>query len=214
LLCLYILTSMIVAFDQVLLKMFFGEFFQWFWKVLIVTDPLFPALVLLALTKNLTADGRRAIANRAWIASISINLSAFLFGNKILELCGISNIALSIGGGLLLAKCGLDILNENESINVNTHDIAIVPLAMPAITGPADLVLYINASTQWSIPIILALISVQLLVYLSLRMAIQVADVLNGNLIKISQAIVGLLTIFMGIQFILNGIQDFYTLLC
>ena len=194
--------------------MFFEEFLQWFWKVFIITDPLFAALVLLALTKNLTTDARQVIAKRAWIAAVSINLSAFLFGSKILDLCGISNIALSIGGGLWLAKCGFDILNDNESINVNTHDIAIVPLAMPSITGPADLVLYIDASTQGSIPVILALVVVQLLVYLSLIMAIQVADILNGNLVKISQAIVGLLTIFMGIQFILNGIQDFYTMIC
>ena len=80
-----------------------------------------------------------------------------LFGLKLIEFFGISIASFQVGGGALLLINSLQMLNaktpEGGSVDsgASTH-IAVVPLAIPLLTGPATIstmVIYAQKSQTW-----------------------------------------------------------------
>ena len=106
---------------------------------------------------------RRTILVSACTAGIVIALSA-LFGLKIIEFFGISLASFQVGGGCLLLISSLQMLNaqpaearkEDVSEGNSKADagasIAVVPLAIPLLTGPATIstmVIYADKTRVW-----------------------------------------------------------------
>ncbi|NCN71033.1 MAG: NAAT family transporter [Rhodoferax sp.] len=121
-----------------------------------------PLVTLLALVNPLaivpffihyTQDFSRAQRKRTiWIASFStfvVIATCALIGLHILEFFGISLASFQVGGGLLLMTSALAMLNaqpaEAKSNEEEMHDaaarasIAVVPLTIPLLTGPATM---------------------------------------------------------------------------
>ena len=121
-----------------------------------------PLVTLLAIVNPLaivpffihyTQDFSRAQRKRTiWIASFStfvVIATCALIGLHILEFFGISLASFQVGGGLLLMTSALAMLNaqpaEARSNEEEMHDaaarasIAVVPLTIPLLTGPATM---------------------------------------------------------------------------
>jgi len=121
-----------------------------------------PLVTLLALVNPLaivpffihyTQDFNRAQRKRTiWIASFStfvVIATCALIGLHILNFFGISLASFQVGGGLLLMTSALAMLNaqpaEAKSNEEEMHDaaarasIAVVPLTIPLLTGPATM---------------------------------------------------------------------------
>jgi len=121
-----------------------------------------PLVTLLAIVNPLaivpffihyTQDFSRAQRKRTiWIASFStfvVIATCALIGLHILEFFGISLASFQVGGGLLLMTSALAMLNaqpaEAKSNEEEMHDaaarasIAVVPLTIPLLTGPATM---------------------------------------------------------------------------
>ena len=114
-------------FVEILLKFFF------------LTTPFFALSMFLAMTPELTEQERDRLANRVIIAAWIITMLMFLCGRVIFEVFGISVDAFRIGAGALLFLSAVSLMNPkvNPSENREGSDIAVVPLAMPVIIGPA-----------------------------------------------------------------------------
>ena len=114
-------------FVEVLLKFFF------------LTTPFFALSMFLAMTSELTEQERDRLANRVIIAAWIITMLMFLCGRVIFEVFGISVDAFRIGAGVLLFLSAVSLMNPkvNPGENREGSDIAVVPLAMPVIIGPA-----------------------------------------------------------------------------
>lgn len=114
-------------FVEILLKFFF------------LTTPFFALSMFLAMTPELTEDERDRLANRVIIAAWIITMLLFLCGQVIFKVFGISVDAFRIGAGALLFLSAVSLMNPKVSPDERKEgaDIAVVPLAMPVIIGPA-----------------------------------------------------------------------------
>lgn len=118
---------MISLFTETLLKYFF------------LTTPFFALSMFLAMTPDLTAAERGRLANRVVLSAWIITITLFMFGQVIFRIFGISVDAFRIGAGALLFLSAVSLMNPkvNPSEREEGDDIAVVPLAMPVIIGPA-----------------------------------------------------------------------------
>src|SRR5215510_2454404 len=109
------------------------------------------------------AQRRRTIRVSAFTAFIVIAASA-LAGLRILEFFGISLASFQVGGGTLLLISSIQMLNakpaegRKEDVTEGTSkvdagaSIAVVPLTIPLLTGPATIstmVIYADKTRHW-----------------------------------------------------------------
>jgi len=108
--------------------------------LLLVTDPLGNIPVFVSLLRGVDEKRRARVIVRECLVALAVLLLFAIFGRALLELFGLSERSLSIAGGLILFlialhmifRSGQDIYGEKTS-----GDPFIVPLAIPAIAGPA-----------------------------------------------------------------------------
>jgi multiple antibiotic resistance protein len=130
--------------------------------LLAIVNPLAIVPFFIHYTQDFTREQRR---RTIWISSFSafvvIAVSA-LMGLHILSFFGISLASFQVGGGMLLLTSALAMLNaqpaEAKSNEEEMHDaaarasIAVVPLTIPLLTGPATMstvVIYADKAKTW-----------------------------------------------------------------
>lgn len=91
------------------------------------------------MTPELTEKERDRLANRVIVAAWIITMLMFVCGQVIFKVFGISVDAFRIGAGALLFLSAVSLMNPKVSPGERREgvDIAVVPLAMPVIIGPA-----------------------------------------------------------------------------
>jgi multiple antibiotic resistance protein len=109
----------------------------------VTIDPIGTLPVYLSVTKGMSAAKRRAAAVRASIIAFCI-LAAFLYlGQYLLGEMRIELLSFQISGGLVLFLFSLTMIFEKEAppdAHTDTgRDVAVFPLAMPAIATPGAL---------------------------------------------------------------------------
>ena len=121
--------------------------------LLAIVNPLAIVPFFIHYTQGFTPAQKR---NTIWVSSTStfvvIAVSALL-GLQILEFFSISLASFQVGGGMLLLTSALNMLNAQPAeAKTNTHEledgaekaamgasIAVVPLTIPLLTGPASM---------------------------------------------------------------------------
>lgn len=134
--------------------------------LLAIVNPLAIVPFFIHYTQGFTRKQRqRTIATASVSAFVVIAVSALL-GLQILEFFGISLASFQVGGGLLLLTGALNMLNAQPAeAKVQTNDledgaakaamgasIAVVPLTIPLLTGPATMstvVIYAQKATTF-----------------------------------------------------------------
>src|SRR4051812_20326121 len=120
-----------------------------FSAIFFVVDPLAVLPVFLAMTRNETSAQKRATALRAAVTA-GITLTVFAAaGQLIFRLFGISLGGFKIAGGVLLFLVALDMMQarpsrtrstpEEEEEGIHKADVAIIPLAIPLLSGPGSI---------------------------------------------------------------------------
>jgi len=180
------------------------------------------AFIFAALTKDNSAAQRMKFATRAILIATGILLVFGFLGNQILDLFGITIPALRTGGGILLMLIGIDMVfarhsggtsttNEEDAESRQRDDISVFPMAMPLLAGPgsisAVILLTTGSSTDSEFWIILgALLSIMLLTWFMLLLAIPIQRVLGLTGLSVVSRIVGILLVALAVQFIFDGI--------
>ena len=103
-----------------------------------------------------SAAARRSIAIKCAIA-VSLVASVWV-GKAVLQFFGVQVPSLQVAGGMMIVSIALSMLHSKQSAIHDTKagdgppstdgDIAVVPLAMPMIAGPADMVTVIVNTHQ------------------------------------------------------------------
>lgn len=115
--------------------------------LLAIVNPLGITPFFIAFTEHFsTEQRRRTVMVSAFSAFVVIATSALL-GTEILAFFGISVASFQVGGGLLLMLSGFSMLNASpggvrsvpEEVDeaVSSESVAVVPLTIPLLTGPA-----------------------------------------------------------------------------
>ncbi|MEM1627694.1 MAG: MarC family protein [Desulfurococcaceae archaeon] len=115
-------------------------FMTYFIQLFAIMNPFSVIPTYLALTQSISADKRKEIIKKAWIAGMLIVLVFTLAGHYILQAFNVSIAGLRVGGGILLITIALDMLgDEVRTKRVHPSDIAVVPIATPLLIGPGTI---------------------------------------------------------------------------
>jgi multiple antibiotic resistance protein len=192
-------------------------FLQVFVTIIVIMDPLGSTPVFLSLTRGYSAGERRGAALQAVGLAAGVILAFALFGERLLDVLGISLPSLQVAGGLLLVLVALELLNpRSEAAFVDPTDrrnVALVPLGTPLLAGPgaiATTMVYMRqADGAWDgVTVVLGLLGALAVVYLALRFAGALTRVLRENGVHVLSRIVGLLLAAIAVQLVAQGIQE------
>ena len=118
-----------------------------FSSLFVIVDPLATVPAFLAMTTRYTLAQRLRMARVACLVAVMILGGFALTGQWLLSLLGISLAAIQVAGALVLLLVALDMLRAQRSAVQETaeetaegaakDDVAITPLAVPMLAGPA-----------------------------------------------------------------------------
>jgi MarC family membrane protein len=191
-----------------------------------IVDVIGNTPMFLSITPHNSEKERVRMATKAAVA-VFIILTAFaLFGNRIFQFFGITIDAFRIAGGLILIKIALDMVDakslrtrhtpEEDQEGMAREDVAIIPLAMPMLSGPGAIstvvVLTAQATSTEMMGILVGAIGLNaLLVYLVLRSSVRVVALFRETGMRILTRILGIVLASIGMQFILVGLKAYFT---
>ncbi|MDX9868197.1 MAG: MarC family protein [Kiritimatiellia bacterium] len=115
-------------------------FFVSVWmKFFFLFTPFFALSMFLSMTGDYTEKRRRRLALMISVAVAVLCIGLLFLGNQIFSLFGITLNAFRVGVGVLLFLSAVSLVQGRKAPpDANAEaDIAVVPLAMPVIVGPA-----------------------------------------------------------------------------
>jgi multiple antibiotic resistance protein len=121
-------------------------------------DPISNVALFAGLTASLTPIKRRRVAFRASIYAAIILVVAVVAGQIILDAIGIHLHSLKVAGGIILFLFGVQMLfgklDSNSAVPETGRDLAVFPLAVPAIAGPGAMmaVILLTDNDVYTIP--------------------------------------------------------------
>jgi len=191
----------------------FGEVFV---TLLVITDPPGMVPIFLALTGAMTARDRNRAAFNAVALAFGVIAVFAVGGRTILEYLHIDLPALQGAGGLLLVLVALELLTgkaENPD-QMNTSNVALVPLGTPLLAGPGAIVatmLFVQRSDSFPryLAIGVAIVAVMVAVYLVLRYSGFLVRVLKPSGIEVLTRIAGLLLAAIAVQLMADAVGAF-----
>lgn len=116
------------------------HFFVAVWlKFFFLFTPFFALSMFLSMTGDYTEPRRRRLAVMISAAVAALCIGLLFLGNQIFAVFGITLNAFRIGVGALLFLSAINLVQGKKAApDANQEaDIAVVPLAMPVIVGPA-----------------------------------------------------------------------------
>jgi multiple antibiotic resistance protein len=192
-----------------------------FVSILFLVDPPGTVPAFIALTSRYSPEKRR---KTAFVASLAATLILAVFaavGNVIFRVLQLTLPAFQIAGGLVLFLVALDMIRAQRSTqespaemseNETAADVAIAPLAIPMLAGPAALstvtVLMAQAADAGQVSIVfLAIALTGLICYITLRLAEPIQRRLGTTGVHVLDRVLGLVLAGIAVQFILNGFK-------
>jgi len=194
----------------------------------IIVNPSSTLALFSIITSKYSKKERVLTAKRsATYASILLIIFA-LAGSSILEFLGLQLYSLRIAGGILLAFVGLDMVRRGEQFGESPPDskekpdYALVPLAMPSLSGPGAITVTIvsmkllteQEGLSWFVAIgiaIICILLVMLITFLIFLSSTYVVKILGKKGMDALTRVMGLLTVGIAVQFALTGLQGWLT---
>ena len=198
--------------------------------LLAIVNPVGVVPFFIHFTQSFTREERkRTIRISSFAAFVVIALSA-LAGLKIIEFFGISLASFQVGGGCLLLISSLAMLNaqpaESKPSDVSEGlekvdagaSIAVVPLTIPLLTGPATistLVIYAEKTRHvWELAVLVGYgVVIGLITYLVFSASGRIAKVLGSTGINVMTRLMGLILAAMAVELLADGLIKLFPLL-
>jgi multiple antibiotic resistance protein len=191
-----------------------------FVSVLFLVDPPGTVPAFIALTARFTPAKRRRTALVASIATTAILMGFAAAGNVIFRVLGLTLPAFQIAGGLVLFVVALDMIRAQRSTQEDPSEleessaaaeVAIAPLAIPMLAGPAALstvtVLMAQAADTAAVGIVFLAIGLTgVICYVTLRLAEPIQKRLGKTGVHVLDRVLGLVLAGISVQFVLNGL--------
>ncbi len=197
--------------------------------LLAIVNPLAIVPFFIHYTQGFTREQRR---RTIWIASFSafaVIATCALMGLHILNFFGISLASFQVGGGLLLLTAALSMLNGRpvESKTTAEEDvqdaaarasIAVVPLTIPLLTGPATMstvVIYAEkAKTFWQLSTLVGYgVVIALVTALCFSLAQPIARGLGKTGINVMTRLMGLILAALAVEVMSDGLVKLFPIL-
>ena len=175
------------------------------------------------------AQRQRTIRISSFTTFVVIAVSA-VAGLKIIEFFGISIASFQVGGGTLLLISSLSMLNaqpaETKPHDVSDADakidagasIAVVPLAIPLLTGPATIstmVIYAEKTRHvWELAVLVGYgVVIGLVTFIVFSASGRIAKVLGRTGINVMTRLMGLMLAAMAVELLADGLVKLFPVL-
>jgi multiple antibiotic resistance protein len=193
-----------------------------FSSLFVIVDPIATVPAFLAMTARNTIAQRLRMARVACFVAIGILAAFALIGQWLFSLLGITLSAVQVAGALVLLLVALDMLRaqrspvqetaEETAAGSTMEDIAITPLAVPMLAGPAAIstvILLDGQAPSWAHRgVLLACVAlVGLASYITLALGASGAKWMSPLAEKIITRLMGLLLAALAVQFLFNGLK-------
>ena len=191
-----------------------------FVSILFLADPPGNVPPFLALTARQSPEKRRKTALTACVVA-ALTLAAFgAVGTYLFRHLGLTLPAFQIAGGIILFVVALDMIRAQRTTQENPEemaesaaasDVAITPLAIPFIAGPATLstVTVLMAKAEDWVQMSTVYVAILLtcgITYLMFRLAEPIQRRLGTTGIHVLGRILGLVLAGIAVQFVLDGL--------
>ncbi|MEP6738728.1 MAG: MarC family protein [Caldimonas sp.] len=198
--------------------------------LLAIVNPIGVLPFYIHFTQGFSREQRRRTIHVAAISAFVVIAVSALAGLRIIEFFGISLASFQVGGGMLLLMSSLQMLNAQPaesrtgdlsegSDKVDAGDsIAIVPLTIPLLTGPATIstmVIYAEKSQHWwQIAVLVGYgVVIGVSVWVSFSLAGRIARVLGKTGINVMTRLMGLLLAALAVEVMSDGLVKLFPIL-
>lgn len=192
-----------------------------FISLLALINPVGAVPFFLSLTAQQTDGERRRTIRIASVSVFCVMTVTALLGQQIINFFGISVGSLEVGGGIIMLLMAINMLNaqigNTRSTPEERHEaelkdnIAVVPLAIPLLTGPGSIstvIIYVANAHHWYERAGLVAIGAVLafLCFVAMRLAEPIANWIGRTGINIATRLMGLMLSALAVEFIVNGL--------
>jgi multiple antibiotic resistance protein len=192
-----------------------------FMALLVLINPLSAIPIFISLTPHSSQAERKKIAK---LTSLTIAIVVCLFalvGEGLLSFLGISIGSFQVAGGLLVLMIALAMMNaqptptkttdEERSEAESKANIAVVPLAIPLMSGPgaiSTVIIYATTAHSWVdvAKIVVSGLLVAVVCYAALTMATPISRVLGKTGINIVNRVMGMLLAALSVEIMVDGL--------
>ena len=202
-----------------------------FVSIFVTLDAIGNIPIFLSMTPQYTPRQRAQIVKRALLMVFFVLVAFALFGNLIFHLFGVTIEAFRIVAGLLLLKIAFDMMEarpdrvrhtpEEDKECMQREDIALIPLAIPLLSGPGTISNVIALTGQAArapsvvaafMVLFFAILLNVVIAFIALRSATTIARFLKESGMRVFTRVMGLILAAIAVQFILTGIKDAFHL--
>ncbi|MFN3296952.1 MarC family protein [Caldimonas sp.] len=195
--------------------------------LLAIVNPIGVVPFFIHFTQGFTeAQRRRTIRVSAFTAFLVVSISA-LAGLRIIEFFGISIASFQVGGGMLLLISALQMLqaqqaetrkedvDEGETKADAGASIAVVPLTIPLLTGPATIstmVIYAQQTRHWwQLAVLVGYgVVIGVAAFLALSAAGRIARLLGRTGINVMTRLMGLILAALAVEIMAEGLLKLF----
>jgi MarC family membrane protein len=183
--------------------------------LLLVIDPLGNVPLFASLLAHVPHRRRARVILREWTIALVVLILALFFGQSIVRLFSVSNVSLTIAGGVILFLIALRMIFHDERGIFGDEPGAepfIVPLAIPAIAGPTAIATVILVASREPVSrwVGLAALFVAMLATLVLLLfAEHMTKRLGPRVLIAMERLMGLILAAVAVEMVLGGIELF-----
>ena len=198
--------------------------------LLAIVNPIGVIPFFIHFTEGFSPEQRRRTIRVAALGAFLVIAVSALAGLKIIEFFGISLASFQVGGGMLLLISSLQMLNAEPAESrkadfaeggdkVDAGDsIAVVPLTIPLLTGPATIstmVIYAEKSRHWwELAVLVGYgVVIGLSVWLVFSLSGRIGKVLGRTGINVMTRLMGLLLAGIAVEVMSDGLVKLFPIL-
>jgi multiple antibiotic resistance protein len=198
--------------------------------LLAIVNPIGVVPFFIHFTQSFSREERQRTIRTSSIAAFVVIAVSAVAGLKIIEFFGISIASFQVGGGLLLLMSSLYMLNaqpaESRKEDANEgrakvdagSSIAVVPLTIPLLTGPATIstmVIYAEKTrTFWEQAVLVGYgVVIGLATFIAFSAAGRIAKVLGQTGINVMTRLLGLILAALAVELLADGLVKLFPVL-
>ena len=198
--------------------------------LLAIVNPVGAIPFFLHFTQNLSRQQRQRTIRVSSVTAFAVVSVSALAGLRIIEFFGISIASFQVGGGLLLLISSLNMLNAQQAESRGTDvgegqdkadagdSIAVVPLTIPLLTGPATIsTMVIYAQKTRTVTELAVLVGYGVVIGLATFVVFsasgRIARVLGRTGINVMTRLMGLILAAMAVELLSDGLGALFPVL-
>ena len=192
-----------------------------FMSLIVVVNPISAVPIFVTLTSRNTEQERKNIARIASISVAVVLVLSAVMGEPVLMLFGVTVASFKVGGAILILLMSISMMHALPSRESQTpeetreasqkENIAVVPLAIPLLAGPAAISTTIIYATDRSSPghlsaVIACCLLVAVVTWLALLLAVPARKWLGETGVNIVTRLMGLLLAAVAVEIFTSGL--------